>query len=423
MRPNNKNRRVVLKTGVALLASGAPALAQSSGSSARTLQDRADELLRNAVESGDVPGVVAMATNRDGVTYQGAFGQRVLGQDADMTTDTVVWIASMTKVLVSAAAMQLVERGELDLDSPASRWVSDLDKIQVLAGWDGNGQPRLRAPKRSITLRHLLTHTSGFSYDLWNADIGRYQEVTQLPGIGTGQNAALFAPLVADPGERWEYGISIDWVGKMVEAVSGKKLGAYLQDHLLNPLEMTSTAFKRTPSMRKRMAQVHQRGDNGKLAVSDFALPEDPEFQSGGGGLYSTAGDYLRFIRMILNRGKHRGHQVLKSETVDLMSRNAMGDTKVTLLKTVIPNLSNDAEFFPGISKTWGLGFMINEQAAPTGRSAGSLAWAGLANTYFWIDPEKGSGGVYLTQILPFADTKSLPLFFAFEKAVHTSHA
>ena len=380
-------------------------------------------LLQNAVEKGDIPGVVAMATNRDGVTYQGAFGQRVLGQNASMTTDTVVWIASMTKVLVSAAAMQLVEQRELELDSPATRWVAELGKIQVLVGWDGNGQPRIRAPKRPITLRHLLTHTSGFSYDLWNADIGRYQEVTQLPGIGTGQGAALFAPLVADPGERWEYGISIDWVGKIVEAVSGQKLGAYLQEHLFDPLAMTSTAFELTPPMRKRMAKIHQRGEDGKLTVSDFGLAEDPEFESGGGGLYSTAGDYLRFIRMILNRGRLDGNQVLQPKTVDLMSRNAMGDTKVTALKTLIPNLSNDAEFFPGISKTWGLGFMINEQAVPTGRSAGSLAWAGLANTYFWIDPEKGSGGVYLTQILPFADTKSLPLFFAFEKAVHTSHA
>ena len=423
MSANQKNRRLVLKTGFALLASGTPAVVQGECRGVGTLQEKADMLLQNAVEKGDIPGVVAMATNRDGVTYQGAFGQRVLGQNASMTTDTVVWIASMTKVLVSAAAMQLVEQGELDLDSPATRWVADLGKIQVLVGWDGNGQPRIRAPKRPITLRHLLTHTSGFSYDLWNADIGRYQEVTQLPGIGTGQDAALFAPLVADPGERWEYGISIDWVGKIVEAVSGQKLGAYLQEHLFDPLEMTSTAFELTPPMRKRMAKIHQRGEDGKLTVSDFSLAEDPEFQSGGGGLYSTAGDYLRFIRMILNRGRLDGNQVLQPKTVDLMSRNAMGDTKVTALKTLIPALSNDAEFFPGMSKTWGLGFMINEQAAPTGRSAGSLAWAGLANTYFWIDPEKGSGGVYLTQILPFADTKSLPLFFAFEKAVHTSHA
>ena len=421
MRPNQDDRRFVLKAGIALLASGTPAVAQSERGDAGSLKENADLLLRNAVEAGDIPGVVAMATNRDRAIYEGAFGQRVLGQNVAMTTDTVVWIASMTKVLTSAAAMQLVEQGKLDLVSPVTRWVSDLSKIQVLEGWDGNGQPRTRAPKRPITLRHLLTHTSGFSYDLWNADIGRYQEVTHLPGIGSGQYAALFAPLIADPGERWEYGIGVDWVGKIVEAVSGKKLGVYLQENFFGPLGMKSTAFKITPAMRKQMAQMHQRDDNGELTLTDFEFAEEPEFDMGGGGLYSTAGDYLLFIRMILNRGKLNGNQVLKPETVDLMSRNAMGDTKVTLLKTVIPALSNNAEFFPGMPKTWGLGFMINEQTAPTGRSAGSLAWAGLANTYFWIDPHKGLGGVYLTQILPFADTKSLPLFSAFEKVVYQS--
>ena len=421
MRPNQDDRRFVLKAGIALLASGTPAVAQSERGGAGSLKENADLLLRNAVEAGDIPGVVAMATNRDRAIYEGAFGQRVLGQNVAMTTDTVVWIASMTKVLTSAAAMQLVEQGKLDLVSPVTRWVSDLSKIQVLEGWDGNGQPRTRAPKRPITLRHLLTHTSGFSYDLWNADIGRYQEVTHLPGIGSGQYAALFAPLIADPGERWEYGIGVDWVGKIVEAVSGKKLGVYLQENFFGPLGMKSTAFKITPAMRKQMAQMHQRDDNGKLTLTDFEFAEEPEFDMGGGGLYSTAGDYLLFIRMILNRGKLNGNQVLKPETVALMSRNAMGDTKVTLLKTVIPALSNNAEFFPGMPKTWGLGFMINEQTAPTGRSAGSLAWAGLANTYFWIDPHKGLGGVYLTQILPFADTKSLPLFSAFEKVVYQS--
>jgi CubicO group peptidase (beta-lactamase class C family) len=270
-------------------------------------------------------------------------------------------------------------------------------------------------------LRHLLTHTAGFSYELWNADIVRYQQVKGIPGIGTCQNLALRTPLVADPGERWEYGIGIDWTGKMVEAVSGKKLGVYLQENLFGPLGMKSTAFRITPAMRERIAKVHQRGNDGKFTPTDFAMPEEPEFEMGGGGLYSTAGDYLMFVRMILNRGKANGNQVLKPETVDLMSRNAMGDLKVVMLKTVMPDLTNDAEFFPGMPKNWGLSFMINEQAAPTGRSVGSLAWAGLANTYFWIDPSKSIGGVYLTQILPFADTKSLSLFYAFEKAVYQS--
>jgi CubicO group peptidase (beta-lactamase class C family) len=415
------NRRTFLKAGIALLATGFTKVARSESSSKGSLKENADALLRSAVEAGNIPGVVAMATNRDNAIYEGAFGQRVLGQNVAMTADTVVWIASMTKALTSAAAMQLVEQGKLELDSPASRWVPDLANVQVLEGWDPNGQPRTRAPKRAITLRHLLTHTSGFSYETWNADMGRYREVKGLPRIRTCQNAALYLPLVADPSERWEYGIGVDWAGKIVEAVSGKKLGVYLQENFFGPLGMKSTAFKITPDMRARMAKVHQRGEDGKFTPIDLEMPQEPEFEMGGGGLYSTAGDYLMFVRMILNRGKGNSNQVLKPETVDLMSRNAMGDIKVRMLKTVMPASSNDAEFFPGMPKSWGLGFMINEQTAPTGRSAGSLAWEGLANTYFWIDPHKGVGGVYLTQVLPFADTKSLPLFYAFEKAVYQS--
>jgi CubicO group peptidase (beta-lactamase class C family) len=242
-----------------------------------------------------------------------------------------------------------------------------------------------------------------------------------VPGIISCQNAALRTPLLFDPGERWDYGINIDWAGKMVEAVSGKRLGDYLQENLFNPLGMDSTAFKITPEMRARLAKIHQRGADGAFTPTDIEIPQEPEFEMGGGGLYSTAGDYLKFVRMILNRGKGNGNQVLRPETVDLMSRNAMGNIKVTMLKTAIPPLTNDAEFFPGMPKIWGLSFMINEQTAPTGRSAGSLAWAGLANSYFWIDRRKGVGGVYLTQVLPFADEKALPLYYAFEKSVYQS--
>jgi CubicO group peptidase (beta-lactamase class C family) len=226
-----------------------------------------------------------------------------------------------------------------------------------------------------------------------------------------------------DPGERWLYGINIDWAGKMVEAVSGEPLGVYLHENLFSPLGMDTTAFKITPQMRARLAKVHQRGDAGQLTPIDFEMTQDPEFEMGGGGIYSTAGDYLMFVRMILNRGKGNGNRVLKPETVDLMSRNAMGDLKVTLLKTIIPPLSHDAEFFPGMPKSWGLSFMINEETAPTGRPAGSLAWAGLANTFFWIDPKTGVGGVYLSQVLPFVDSRTLSLFYGFEKTVYQSLA
>jgi CubicO group peptidase (beta-lactamase class C family) len=401
-----------------------PSKQQAAASAARadaaSLKSEADRILNTGVDSGDVPGVVACATNREGKIYEGAFGTRTLGASAAMDADTVVWIASMTKAITGMAAMQLVEKKQLSLDDPASKVIPALAEVQVLDGWDGDA-PRLRAPKRPVTLRHLLTHTAGFSYSIWNADIGRFEKVRDIPDIGTCRNAALATPLIADPGEQWNYGINIDFVGKMVEAVSGMRLGEYMTGNILAPLGMTSTGFRITPSMRARLAKVHQRGADGKLTPTDFEVPQDPEFEMGGGGLYSTAGDYLAFVRMMLNDGRVDGKQVLQPATVAEMSRNNMGDIKVAMLKTAVPPASNDAEFFPGMPKSWGLSFMINEQQAPTGRSAGSLSWAGLANTYYWIDQQKGVGGVYLTQILPFADVKSLPLFYAFEKAVYQS--
>ena len=224
--------------------------------------------------------------------------------------------------------------------------------------WKASTPPASRStrpPKRPITLRHLLTHTAGFGYEIWSPDIAKYQEAKGIPGVITCQNAALTTPLLFDPGERWFYGINIDWAGKMVEAVSGLRLGAYLQKNVLAPLGMTSTAFKITPAMRERLAKIHQRGDDDKLVPQmDLELPQEPEFEMGGGGLYSTAGDYLRFVRMILNRGKAGSTQVLKPETVDLMTRNNMGEARVCLLKTAIPPLSNDAEFFPGVAEDVG---------------------------------------------------------------------
>jgi len=413
----NTDRRTFLKAGAALLASGAAGSAHSEG----YLRSNADALLQRAADTGEVPGVVAVAIDRSGVIYEGGFGQRILGQPTRMSPDTVVWIASMTKAVTGTAAMQLVEQGKVDLDSPAARWVPALGRVQVLDGWDADGQPRLRAPKRAITLRHLLTHTAGFAYDLWSEELIRYQKLKDIPGIGSCKNIALTTPLLSDPGERWEYGIGIDWAGKVVESVSGKKLGQYMQENILDPLGMSNTAFKITPDMRSRLAKIHAHGADGSYTPIDFELPQEPEFEMGGGGLYSTAGDYARFMGVFLNRGSGNGNQVLKPQTVELMSHNAMGSLKVTMLKTAIPNLTNDAEFFPGMPKNWGLSFMINEETAPTGRTPGSLAWAGLANTYFWIDQSKGVGGVYLTQVLPFADNKALPLFFAFEKTVYQS--
>ena len=389
-----------------------------------SMREKIDGVLSGAVADGAVPGVVAGVTNADAELYLGGFGERVLGGGDEMTPDTVGWIASMTKAITGAAAMQLVEQGRLDLDAPASEVVPQLADAAVLEGFDNDGNPRTRPPRRAITLRHLLTHTSGFSYEIWSDTIGRYLEATGTPGIISCENAALTTPLLFDPGDGWDYGINIDWAGKMVETVSGRTLGQYLREHFFEPLGMNDTAFRITDAMRARLAKIHQRGEDGSLEPQmELEIPQEPEFEMGGGGLYGTVGDYLRFIRMILNRGRANGERVLRPETVDMMSRNQMGEIRVCELKTAIPPFSNDAEFFPGMPKSWGLSFMINDEEAPTGRSAGSLGWAGLANSFFWIDPAKGIGGAYLTQVLPFIDEKAFPLYIAFESAAYDALA
>ncbi len=415
-------RRQYLKAAGALGAMAfLPGIPQAMAQESK-LKASADAILKAATDAGDVPGVVAMATNRSGTIYEGGFGTRQMGADSPMTPDTIIWIASMTKALTGAAAMQQVERGKLNLDTPASKILPQLKESKVLTGFDSNGQPITRAPKRQVTLRHLLTHTSGFSYDIWNPQIGEYMKVKNIPGIISCQNAALTTPMVFDPGERWEYGTGIDFAGKMVEAVTGQKLGQYMQDNLLSPLGMTNTAFKISADMRARLSRMHARTPDGLVPI-EFEIPQEPEFEMGGGGMYSTTGDYLKFVQMILNDGQGNGNRVLKKATVQLMSKNAMGKIRVTMLKPAGQGSSNDAEFFPGVPKGWGLSFMTNEEQAPTGRSKGSLAWAGLANSYYWIDRTKGVGGVLSTQILPFADVKALPLFYDFEKAVYQSLA
>jgi len=378
-----------------------------------------DQALRAKCDAKEIPGVVAVAASGSEVIYQGAFGKRDLSKDGAMTTDSVFWIASMTKAVTSAAAMQLVEQGKLSLDDPIGKLLPDLASPQVLEGFDADGEPILRPARRPITLRHLMTHTAGFCYDLWNADMGRYMEKTGTPGIISCTNAALKTPLASDPGTRWEYGINIDYVGKAVEAASGKRLDAYLRDHVFAPLSMNDTAFKITDDMRKRLVGAHARGPDGVLAPLPFELEQEPEFHMGGGGLYSTAPDYIKFCQMILNKGRGGGNQLLKPETVALMAQNNMGDLVVTKMVSAAAVYTNDVDLYPGMVKKWGLSFLINTELTPEGRSPGSLAWAGLANTYFWIDPARDVAGVILMQVLPFADEDCLEAFAAFERGVY----
>ncbi|WP_027531530.1 serine hydrolase [Bradyrhizobium sp. WSM3983] len=379
-----------------------------------------DETLRKTSDAKEIPGVVAIAASGSEILYQGAFGKRDLSKPDAMTLDSVFWIASMTKAVTAAGAMQLVEQGKLSLDAPIGEVLPDLAAPQVLEGFDESGEPKLRPASRPITLRHLMTHTAGFAYNVWNGDCAQYLEKTGTPNIFSCQNVALKTPIMSDPGTRWEYGINIDFVGKAVEAASGKRLDAYLRDHMFAPLGMNDTGFKITDHMRQRLVATHARGEDGSLAPIPFEIEQNPEFHMGGGGLYGTAGDYIKFTQMILNKGRGNGNQVLKPETVALMGQNHIGDLTIGKMTTVAPMYTNDVDLFPDIVKKWGLSFLINNAKTPEGRSAGSLAWAGLANTYFWIDPARDVCGVILMQVLPFVDAKCLEAFAGFERGVYT---
>ncbi len=385
-----------------------------------SLTSAADAVLAR-VASGPLraPGVAAMATDRNGLLYEGAAGLRRIDAEAPFATDTVCAIYSTTKAVAATAALQLVEEGRLDLDAPAKTYLPELGALQVLEGFDAAGAPRLRPPRRDVTTRMLLLHTSGFGYPTFNEAYLRLVRECGWPEVATATRAAFRLPLLFDPGEGWEYGVGLDWAGMVVEAVAGARLGAVLAERVFAPCGMTSTAFTPTPDMLERRASLHQRRPDGSLKPLDVAPLENPEVHMGGGGLYGTAADYIRFIRMWLNDGMGDEGRVLRPETVAMAARNGLGDQRIRALPAVIPSLTREAEFFPGLPKSWGLSFMINDAPAPTGRPAGALAWAGLANLYYWIDRENGVGGFWATQLFPFFDPTALQGFLDFESAVY----
>ena len=368
-----------------------------------------------------VPGVAAMVTDNDRVIYRGARGVRDIESGEPMTLDTVFAIFSTTKAITGTAVLQCVEEGLLDLDAPAKTYMADIDELQVLTGFDKAGKPKLRPPKNDITTRMLMLHTAGFGYDFFNEHYARLARDHGQPSVVTSLRAALKTPLLFDPGEHWEYGSNVDWAGQIVEAIRGKRLGDVLRERVFVPLNMDGIAFMRTPAMKRRTATMHARtGDGGLTPMPDFALPDDPEIDMGGHGLYGTVGDYMKFIRMWLNDGEGPKGRVLKPETVAMAAQNGLqSHQKVAMLPGVLPELSNNAEFFPGLKKSWSYTFMVNDEDAPTGRPAGAIGWAGLANLYYWIDRQNGVGGLWATQILPFADSVSFGGYLDFETAVY----
>ena len=429
----SKSRRDLLKLGAAsLVGSGAFAVVPTgafegqSASDAHGLQrvtkarfKSTDAELSKGVADGTVSGVVALAANPSGILYEGSFGRRDLATGTSMSPDTVFWLLSMTKAITAAACMQLVEQGKLNLDQRMTDVLPELGSPKVLEGFDARGQPKLRPAKRDVTLRHLLTHTSGYTYANWSDQLPQFEKVTGMPDVAYSKNGALLAPLEFDPGERWQYGIGMDIVGKMIEAVTDQSLEVYFRENIFAPLGMKSTGFLISSEQRRRAATTYSRQADGSLKPTPFEMSQRPEFFSGGGGLFGTPRDYMAFLQMLVRDGEFEGARILKPETVVAMRQNQIGNLNVKPLKSSASEWSSDANLFPGIEQKWGFSFDINTRPGPNGRSAGSYTWAGLLNCYFWVDPVKKVTGALFSQLLPFYDARAVELYGAFERGVY----
>lgn len=372
--------------------------------------ERIDDLLNGVTADGSLHGVAAAVLSRDGVLYEHAAG--------DAKPDTMFRNASMTKAVATTAALQLVEQGRLQLDATVASVVPEFGELQVLDGFEG-GEPVLRAPKTQATVRQLMTHTAGCGYHFLNEKLFTYCVEQGFPNPLEGIKQSLSAPLIHDPGTVWEYGVSTDWLGMVVEAVSGQTLGGYLAEHVYGPLGMTDSTFAPSDEQRARLLPIRFRAPDGSLVATDLDLPAEPEWDAAGHGSYGTIADYGRFLRAWLNGGELDGARILEEETVELALRDHLdGAPLPKKLESTIPELANPVEALD-VPQGWGLGFHLYLADLPGMRSAGSADWSGLFNSFFWIDRKAGIGAVIATQLLPFFDDTMVKTILAFEVAVY----
>jgi methyl acetate hydrolase len=376
--------------------------------------ERIDDLLNAVTADGSLHGIAATVVSRDGVLYESAAGFA--------KPDSMFRNASMTKAVATTAALQLVEEGRLDLDASVASIVPEFSELQVLDGFEA-GEPVLRAPKTQATVRQLMNHTSGCGYHFLNEKLFKYCTDYGFPHVLTGIKQSISAPLVHDPGTVWEYGVSTDWLGQVVEVVSGHTLGDYLAENVYGPLGMTDSTFALSDEQRERLLPVLSRAADGSLAPTTVDLDVEPEWDAGGHGSYGTIADYGRFLRAWVNGGELDGRRILKEETVELALRDHLDGVPLPKkLKPTDPELCNPVELLD-VPQGWGLGFHVYSIDLPGMRSAGSGDWSGLFNTFFWIDRTAGIGAVIATQLLPFFDGKMVETILGFEAAVYAELA
>lgn len=377
-----------------------------------------DDVLADAVSAGVVPGAVGLVTTATETLWEGVAGARDAASGAPIEIDTVFRIASMTKALTAVAVLQQVERGLLALDQPVGDVLPAFDELPVLDGFDGD-VPILRAPRSRATVRQLLAHSSGLAYDIWNHDLKRYYALTGAPGLQTGLRAAFATPLVSDPGTRFNYGMSMDWAGLLVEELSGRSLDRYWSEEIFGPLGMVDTVVESNGERWARTAPVHARDESRSWAPTPIDFVRGPEVYAGGHCLYSTARDYAALQRLLLGGGADGETRLLSEETVGEIFRNQLGDLDVGTIVSADPFLSVDV---PLGTRKWGLGLLLDAVEVPGGRAAWSGGWMGGFNTFFWVDRSRGLSAALYTQTLPFYDDRIMALHDAFEQSVYAAN-
>ncbi len=379
---------------------------------------RMDELLQQAVVSGAVPGIAAIVTTPEGPTYEGYAGSLSVHDVTPVGPETVFRLASMTKALASVAALRLVEQGRLDLDQAVESVLPEFGELKVLDGFDGD-EPQLRDPAEPAKIRHLLNHTSGAGYAFNSKALTRHAELTGAPHLLTGRRDAIQTPLLCDPGTQWNYGVSTDWLGLVVEKVTGHTLGEELGEHVFTPLGMTDATFRPNQEQLRRTMVVHDRQPDGSLKVTDMELPTAPEMDAGGSGLYATARDYERFLRALLRGGELDGNRILEPATVDLMLTDHLGGiTLPEVMESADPRMTNDVPSLP-VKQGWGLGFHLTLEDIPGMRRSGTADWAGLFNCFYWLDRQSGVAALLMTQVLPFFDMGVIGTLMQLEQATY----
>ena len=370
-----------------------------------------DSRVEAARITAGLPGVAVIAGSADSIIHSGAYGMR---GDAAMTLNSVGRIASMTKAITSATALRVVAQGRLSLDGPIGELVPELASPNILTGFSDAGEPILRPAQRAITLRHLLTHSGGFAYDTWNADFRRYLEITGRGRMPANSDELRTTPLLFEPGERWHYGINIEMVGLAIERAMGRPLYEVVADEITIPLEMADTSFLPGPEHVSRLIPLGQRGLDGAITTSNPPVPTAMPFVYGGGNLFSTAPDYLIFLQAVI-----RGELLPPALHAEFLRPQLPASPAVGQLRSFDKPRSNDCDLFDGMPASWSLGFLMNSQTTKQGRSAFSHCWAGVNNSYYWIDLTRGTCGVVMAQLLPFADPGAIAVAREYEAAVN----